>query len=190
MKNEEELESIIRQKNFASLTEEERALVLRSIGSEEEYEAIRKIELAMSDPGLRSNLQPDAKTLRVLNDRMKKQQAAFDWRTIFQIKVPAYAAVLGIILISIVTYTVRPAATVQYVTQEKIGVPAIRIDTVFVTKTDTIIRSRIVYRQVNVATSPPALDSATRVHQKQTTGSGVSMKEKEELNKLLVSGSD
>lgn len=190
MKNEDELENIIRQKDFASLTEEEKALVLQSIGSEEEYEAIRKIELAMADPRLRSNLEPDVKTLHALQGRMKKQPAAFEWGTIFQVKVPAYAAVLGLIMISIFIYAVRPAAEVRYVTQEKVNAPVVRVDTVFVTKTDTIVRNRVVYRQVNLATSHPAVDPTTLVHQKQTVGSGVSMKEKEELNKLLVSGSD
>ncbi len=190
MKNEDELESIIRQKDFASLTEEERVLVLQAIGSEEEYEAIRKIELAMSDDRFRSELEPDAKTLHSLKDRMKKQPSVFDWKTIFQVKVPAYAAVFGLILISILVYAVRPATTVQYVTQEKISTPVVRIDTVFITKSDTIIRNRIVYKQINLATSPAIVDPTTLVHQKQTTTSGVSMKEKEELNKLLVSGSD
>ncbi|HWA33347.1 MAG TPA: hypothetical protein VG737_04415 [Cyclobacteriaceae bacterium] len=190
MKDEDELESIIRQKDFASLTEKEKALVLQSIASEEEYEAIRKIELAMSDKSLRSTLDPDSRTLDVLKGRLKKQPAAFDWRTIFQVRIPAYVAALGLILISALFFAYQPQVPGENIVQQKVDSSVVRIDTVFITKTDTIVRDRIVYRQVNLTASPPTVDPATLVHQKQTTTSGVSMKEKEELNKLLVSGSE
>ncbi len=190
MKNEDELERLVREKEFGALTESEKKRVLETIGSEEEYEAMRKIELAMSDSSLRSTLEPDKEILRALHHRMRKQRVPFEWGNILHVKIPAYAAMLVTISISGLVVALRPQPPAKYVSQQKVESPAIRIDTVFITKTDTVVRDRIVYRQVNLATSPRALDPSTLVHQKQPSGSGVSMKEKEELNKLLVSGSD
>jgi hypothetical protein len=62
-------------------------------------------------------------------------------------------------------------------------------DTVFIaSKPDTIIRERIVY--VKTPATAPALQTAKSVQFIPVeTSKGVNMKEKEELEKLLVSGS-
>jgi hypothetical protein len=193
MKNEEELESIIRQKDFAALTGEERELVLQTIGSEEEYETIRKIELAVSGEKLRSTLEPHAQTLRALQQRMKKHSGSFEWSDIFQVKVPAYVAVLAALAISVIIFSLRSSSPAERLSLKRANVPLTRVDTVYITKTDTVIRERIVYRQVNQSRQvsiPLKSTPEAPVHQRQPSAAGFSMKEKEELNKLLVSGSD
>ncbi len=190
MKKEDEFENITRRKDFASLTEEEKAIALKSIGSEEEYEAIRRIELTMLDEKFRSSLEPNAKILSSLRQRMKMHSTSFDWKSIFQFKIPAYAAFGAVVAIAVLVYFLLPSEPAKFMASGDAIVPVVRIDTVFVTKTDTIVRERIVYRQVKTTPMPVTVDPAILVHQKQPVTNGVNMKEKEELNRLLVSGSD
>jgi hypothetical protein len=190
MKIDDELERIILQKDFAALTEEEKALVLQTIGSEEEYQTIRKIGLAVSDNSLRSTLEPRPEILLALQHRMKSEPAHYQWPKIFQIKVPAYVAVLGIVITSLLIFIVRSFMPAEHLPLGKVTEPVVRIDTVFLTRIDTIVRERIVYRQLNLVSLPKKLNPEVLVHAKQNPRSGVSMKDKEELNKLLVSGSD
>ena len=66
---------------------------------------------------------------------------------------------------------------------------ASRVDTVFITKQpDTVWRDRLVYQKILVAAADSSRMEPVIQRNVPETRRGVSMKEKEELEKLLVSG--
>ena len=190
MNHEDEIDRLLREKSFPMLTAAEREIVLRVFDSEEEYEAVRKIELSMHSGVHKSTLEPRPETMRALKLRMS--QPEFDWRFIFQIKVPAYAAVAAILFSSLFVYFVSTGERKVHAPNTPVTEIATvhSLDTVYITKVDTVVRERIVYRSLNMVSTPKLTNAEVLVPVKQSVGSGVNMKEKEELNKLSVSGSD
>lgn len=190
MNHEDEIDRLLREKNFPMLTASEREIVLRAFDSEEEYEAVRKIELSINSGIHKSTLEPRPETIQALKQSMG--QSVFDWRFIFQVKVPAYAAVVVVLISCLIVYFVSAGERNVHAPNTPVTeiATAHGIDTVYITKTDTIVRERIVYRSMNLVSTPKLTNAEALVPVKQPVGSGVNMKEKEELNKLLVSGSD
>jgi hypothetical protein len=189
MRDEEELERIIREKDFAALTETEKDFVLQMIASEEEYEGLRKIELTIAQHDFKSHVEPRKPILATLKAAMNAEHVAkWHWRRVLQFRIPAYAAALIVIACCSLVLWLKARPPVQ-ASFSQITPAKARIDTVFVTRIDTVTRQRIIYKQVNLTPSSREESAADFVPTKYSV-SGVSMKEKEELNKLLVSGSD
>ncbi|MEJ0055039.1 MAG: hypothetical protein WDN75_04925 [Bacteroidota bacterium] len=185
-KEEERLERLIREKKFNQLTTEEREFVLSMLVPEEEFDAMYKAERLLGMESFRSSLQPAPELLSSLKSKMRKERAgSFKWSDLFRIKIPAYAAVLLIILFTSLGFWLRsplpPAKAISYS-------PLIKGDTVFVTKIDTLFIERIVYRPIRLASPPKQVPVLSLPEKQVPVAEGVSMKEKEELNKLLVSG--
>lgn len=190
MNHEDEIERLLREKSFPMLTPAEREIVLLAFDSEEEYEAVRKIELSIQSGAHQSKLEPSPETMHALTQRMSRP--VFGWRFIFQLKVPAYAAVAAVLISCLIVYFVSTGERkVQLLNTPVTEIAAVNsLDTVYITKVDTVVRERIVYRSLNMVSTPKLTNVEVLVPVKQSVGSGVNMKEKEELNKLLVSGSD
>lgn len=183
---EQKLERLLDEKSFDQLTHEEKEVVLQEFGSEEQYRLARKIGQALVK--LKTGLSPDPWILASLQEQVKIRQRPSLWTSFFQAQIPAYV-MAGACLIIVVTMwwlkpvPIPPAATVRMIR-----------DTVYLaTVPDTVYRRKIVYRYryryITVA-APSTTSPDTRVAEPVAGSEGVTMKDKEELEKLLVSGSD
>jgi hypothetical protein len=192
MENEEELERLMREKDFATLTATEKQFVLEMLASAEEYDAMRNVGRAIEGGNFISTLQPRPQILAALRQQVKANQTpSFDWVGIFRIQVPAYVAVLAIVFFAGYIFWLRTPADPKPALSDS-GRPetVTRIDTVFVTRIDTVVQEKIIYRQSHFVSTLPDPDPEMLAAPKRHSGSGVNMKEKEDLNRLLVSGSD
>ncbi|HYC86856.1 MAG TPA: hypothetical protein VEB86_16605 [Chryseosolibacter sp.] len=180
---EDRLETLIHSKEWNELTEEEKNYVEQHTGSREEYEALRKITLRLSDVP-RSEVTPAPDTLPSLKRHFRSTRGyRLGFASVFTFQVPAYAA--GLILISAVAITWWFANPV--LAPQPAAAVIVKTDTVFVNlPADTVYVNKVIYRYLP---SPGAPAKPVTVV-KHTEGVGVSMKDKEELENLLVSGSD
>lgn len=184
---EEKIEKLLASKTFDALTPDERRLVLEEIGSEEEYQAMHCVSHALDK--ITDKVVPDREIIGSLQRRMGRNHSRPILSSLLATKLPAYATVLLIILFSTIAWWVggnRSSEKLRFVER-------IRIDTIYLAKADTFYRERIIYREVkkvnpskqkvlNVADATPGEKNVKEV--------GISMKERQELEMLLVSGSE
>ena len=189
MDREEKIEKLLETKAFAELTEEERSLVLKELGSEEQYAAMRRVTLALITS--KADLSPDPEILHSLQRKMTSTSKRFSLSDIFTFRIPGYASILLIGVTALSTWFFSHEKTFD---APRI-VEVLQRDTVFVdrVRTDTIYRTRVIYRE---ARSDHSADkNYFQVVKKEGDTSepkelGVSMKDKQELETLLVSGSE
>lgn len=189
--DDDELERLLSAKTFGQLSEDERDFVLKKLGSEEQYAAMRRVTLALITS--KADLSPDPDILSSLQKRMYegKQGADFSIARLFSFRIPAYASILLIILTAALTWF----ASRHKVDTTTSFVEVIKRDTVSVinVRTDTVYQTRVIYRR---AASPVVSDkNYFQVVTKESEGvmsaeRSVSMKDKQELEMLLVSGSE
>ncbi len=190
MKNEEinwidRLEQLIHTKAFQELTTEEKDFVLRELDSEEQYEVMRKLS-PMFD-GMRNEdiPQPRDKTLEFLKQNLPLKTSL--WSKWLDLQMPAYATVLLVMLSCFLTWKIATPAN-PLVIKQTIST----IDTIYVaSKPDTIFKEKVVYRFAKSQDESKSRDELKEVipNQPEALPIGVSMKDKEELQGLLVSGS-
>jgi hypothetical protein len=102
--------------------------------------------------------------------------------------MPAYAVVAMIALTILIMWLGKQAdPNVQLALK-----PSVQRDTVFLPSTpDTVFVTKVIYRYKNHAAKTPMITVVKNTDRTETTsGVGVNMKEKEELDNLLVSGSE
>jgi hypothetical protein len=116
-----------------------------------------------------------------------RQENAVSWYHLLKINsLPNYATILLLLVMGYLSWiagsSVKPQ--IRYVEKTKL-----QTDTVFIaSKPDTIIRERVVY--IKTPALAPVLQTAKAIQPIPVeTSKGVNMKDKEELEKLLVSGS-
>jgi hypothetical protein len=179
------MEELLELKSFAELTEDEREFVLHELGSAQEYDALRKISAALVAD--KADLSPDPRVLRNLKSRMNKGQETW-YRQVLTYKVPAYAVVIF--------FTVAGSA-LMFVRDDQ-SVPAadtitkIKTDTLYLAApSDTIFVDRVIVKyapaEKNDAPDYSLVKNISPLPNKASQG--VNMKEKEELERFLVSGS-
>jgi hypothetical protein len=177
------MERLLESKSFAQLNAEEKEFVLREAGSEREYNLLRKVSSALVAE--KADLSPDPQTLRKLLLTMKNMKPASWYEAVLTYKVPAYAVVLMITLFLVLWLMPGKSSTTKIE-----NIAAMKTDTLFVSQPpDTVFVEKIVVKYRNV---PAPVDDYTIVKNVSTDDvlpEGVSMKEKEELESLLVSGS-
>jgi hypothetical protein len=181
---EQKLERLLEEKSFDQLTHDEKEVVLQEFGSEEQYRLARKIGPALVK--LKTGLSPDPWILASLQDQVKIHRRPSLWAGFFQARVPAYVMAGVCLAIVVMMWWLKPVPEPAPVSVRRVR------DTVYVASApDTVYRRKIVYRYryVTVAAPTPAPASA-RVAEPVAESAGVTMKDKEELEKLLVSGSD
>ncbi len=176
-------EQLLKQCSFKSLNEEERSFVFQFISSEEEYESLRSAEIELKKFfDAKVDLNPRKETLlRIKQSRAEKiiPTQSFWLRP----TVPAYAMALLMIVVGVAGWWSGAKFGSEEVLVEKI-VP--RIDTIRIaSKPDTIIKEKIIY----VPSQPITLVVNQAKENETVTAKGVNMKDKEELERLLVSGS-
>src|SRR5258708_4273222 len=174
-------EHLMKQRSFKSLSEEEKEFAFQFISSEDEYESLRNAELELRVFFERQQkLQPRVETLV----RIKQSRAGhFVSQPGFWVRpaVPAYAVALVIVVVGAIGWWSGTRFGSEKVMVEKI---VSRTDTIRVaSKPDTIIKEKIVYFP------SPKVILASQPETKETGAArGVNMKDKEELERLLVSG--
>lgn len=176
-------EHLLKQRSFKSLSVEEKEFVFQFISSEDEYESLRNTETELQIFFERQQkLQPRAETLvRIKQSRAEHvvSQQGFWARPV----VPAYAVALLIIVVGALGWWSGTKFGSEKVMVEKI---VSRTDTIRVaSKPDTIIKEKRVYLP-----SPKVILASKPETKEEVTVKGVNMKEKEDLERLLVSGSD
>jgi hypothetical protein len=182
--NEERLDALTKVKSFQSLTEDERSFVLQELGSEKQYAAMRKVSLALITS--RVELSPDPTTIAALKARMAdhRQERAAD--TIWSWRMPAYATALIVVLMSTLSWWIGSSQR-KPVTQI---VETVHRDTVFVaSRPDTVFRERVVYRTIIKHKKETERIQLVKTDESfQAKEVGINMKEKQDLELLLVSG--
>ena len=180
---EEKLEEIIRSKTWDQLNPDERMLVTEHLGGEEKFNTVRKTFMAI-DQLPKVEIDPHPETFRKLQQRMNPHSGSW-LQSLFLYRMPA-AAAIGIFAIAFVAGWFGKPAQVR-----PVAVPTERLlvktDTVFVeAQSDTVYVTRVEYRYIQQKPAQPVFTTVSQTENSR----GVSMKDKEELENLLVSGSE
>ncbi len=187
--DEEKLERLLEHLKFDELSFSDREFVINMLGSEEEYIALQKIESALMSNDLKSDLLPEPSVLASIKERLRSQiSSKAAWYDFLFKKTPAYVT----LLLMIFSFGIAAMLLPNPVPSEEVELSTIfKNDTIYMTRTDTVFSERVVYRQArNVSPSFKEVQTAKALENTPSVATGVSMKDKEELNKLLVSGSD
>lgn len=175
-------EQLLKQRPFKSLTEEEKEFVFQFISGEEEYESLRHTEMELHTFfETQQKLQPRAETWR----RIKQSRAQLAAPQAFWLRpaVPVYVVAIVVVVVGAMAWWSGTQFGSEKVIVEKI---VSRTDTIRVaSKPDTIIKEKIVYLP-----SPKVILASQPETKEVVTAKGVNMKDKEDLERLLVSGSD
>ena len=183
---EKQLEYLMQSKSFSELSELEQQFVLQETGSEEAYVALRKADQALrfSSP---AELTPDPGVLISLQKQFRQKHKKENFLIyIMQFRMPAYATSLLILLGCFVTWLLT-GLQVNHTTPLTVA----SSDTVYVnTKSDTLFVDRVVYRYVSTREKPEK--KLTIIPKRSTlkpdSALSVTMQDKAELEKLLVTG--
>jgi hypothetical protein len=183
---EDRLEQLIQAKTWNELTEEEKKMLAADIASEAEYNAFRKVTLTLAKTS-RADINPHPMILKDLKARFRAQhQPSGTFASILLFKVPAYAAIA---LVAVALSLLWSILRMERNNIQPMAEVIMKTDTVYVKSApDTVYVNQVVYRYIQ----RPAPDENLFkiVNQPNENEVGVSMKEKEELENLLVSGSD
>jgi hypothetical protein len=182
---EEKFDELLLAKDWSELSQEEKDLALKFVASGDEFTATRKISLALL-AAPKASIRPDKSLLRnILASSPANNEKSFVDRVI-SYKMPAYAVVLlamGVAFVSLALAKSNDRFNNATAAQEKI---VVRTDTVFVQRPpDTVFINKVVVKYIPQRTSTPVL---TKTSPEESTIQGVTMKEKEELQDLLVTG--
>jgi len=184
---EDYIDRLIATKQFSELTSEELAFVMREVGSEEQYVALQKVHSVLNSSSS-THLTPRVSTQQLLQDRFSQQYARHSlWRSLAFTTIPAYAVILllssGVFLTWMLTTVMQPVKTRTVTMISKKD--TVRIEM----KADTVFINRIVYKYRRAKVSPVYNFVQARHFEIKTDSTlSVSMKEKEELDNLLVTG--
>lgn len=180
----EKLETLMRSKTFAELTVEERIWVAQWIESESEYTILRVTEGAIKKSLDSDAIVPDPKILNHLKATFRAKQATpkLNW---WQIKMPGWSTLVIASMFCVLGWWIGSSA--NEVIKEQVYSSTIVYDTVYLaSKPDTIFIQQVVYRERSLlAKTVKQLGTLSN----ETPAKGINMKEKEELENLLVSGS-
>jgi len=180
----EKLESLMQSKAFAELTTEEKLWVSQWIESEAEYTNLRKANREISQHLISTNQAvPDPKILTQLKASLRAKQivSQLNW---WQVKMPGWST--GVIASFFCVAGWWIGSSSNEVIKEQVYSPIV-YDTVYLaSKPDTVFIQQVVYRERSLlAKTVKQLETLTT----ETPAKGINMKEKEELENLLVSGS-
>lgn len=178
--NQDKLSHLLRSTAWHELSESDRQWVSTLVSGEAEYEALRYAEIELLRHFAGSDIQPDEQLLHDLKNRINPEASAVTR------PLPYYS--LGIAAALLIAFGWWMG--IQWNQQPQTIMPvASRVDTVFITKQpDTVWRDRVVYQKILVAAADSSRMEPVVQRNVPETRRGVSMKEKEELEKLLVSG--
>lgn len=185
MKTEEEkLEDLVSTKLFANLSAEEKRFVLDVLGSEDQFNILQRIHSSLRDLPAVASVEPAPDVLMALRRRLREtKKGSLHLAAILQFRIPVYAALILAVMVGSLTALVSNGSSMQ---QPMVTAPKMERDTVYVTNTDTVYRERLLIKYVRVPA--PAEAQMVTASSKSDKILGVSMKDNEELDRLLVSG--
>ena len=181
---EEKLEDLIQNKTWSELTPDEQEMAIKELGSEEKFTAMKNLDAALMSSG-KMTVTPDA---RILHSLKAAHSRKFERQStgIFSWKMPAIAAAFCVLVAAFTGWYFGKSSGV-------VNAPSqiVMKDTVYiVAPRDTVFVNRVVYRNRIIYKPQEEEKSFTVVNQTEKPGIGVSMKDKEELERLLVSGTE
>jgi hypothetical protein len=186
---EERIEDLLQQKDYWQLTDAEKDIVIEILGSEEQYQLMRKVNEALvanrtdlsPDPAIRNRLQSLTRT--------RATQSAF--ATILTFKVPAYAMVLVAIFAFVVAAMINDGTSEDQRQASNVSASARTrvVDTLYVRDTLYVDRIVVRYKQREAPKESHSYRVVNTEVREEKPEEGVNMKEQEELETLLVSGS-
>ncbi|HQQ98439.1 MAG TPA: hypothetical protein PLX35_14305 [Cyclobacteriaceae bacterium] len=179
-KNQDKLSHLLRSFAWHELSESDRQWVSTLVSGETEYEALRYAELELLRHFAGSEIQPDEQLLHDLKQRINPL------KPVQTRSLPYYSMGMAAALLIAFGWWMG----LQWNQKPQTIMPvASRVDTVFITKQpDTVWRDRVVYQKIVVASADSSRMQPVVQGSLPETRRGISMKEKEELEKLLVSG--
>lgn len=182
---EDKLEMLIYSKEWNELTNEEKEFALQHVDSVEQYTALRKISLSLENfPKLQ--FSEDPQVLKSLKSAFrKKHQPSLE--RFLHFRTPGLATILLLVLAAGIGWYFGQQSTG---TAAKASIEFItKTDTVYLkTAADTVYLNKVVYRYLPEPSIKKPVFSVVKSNVIESKG--VSMKEKEELDNLLVSGSE
>ncbi len=184
----EKLEHLMQSKSYTELNHEEKEWVNQWVESSDEYETLRKSETKIRQYFYDSPVNPPAESTLAqltnhLNGKICKQPAGLWW----QFK-PSLSSWSMAILFSCVGWWIGQSTSSIVAKGEAIPSTIVR-DTIYLaSQPDTVFREKVIYRDrpANLTRRSNDIESG----KKPSESNGINMKEKEELEKLLVSGTD
>jgi hypothetical protein len=183
--NARRIEDLLESRSFYELTIEEKEFILKELGSEEVYASLRKISKALVAD--KADLSPDPRILARLHGQMKESQQKHGWFwDVVSYRLPAYVVAPSILLMAAIVYFLPD----RQPRVEREPVYLTRVDTVYMkSQRDTVVVERVVVKY-QPAPEQKVIDYAVVGNVTDSDKSeGVSMKDKEELESFLVSGS-
>jgi hypothetical protein len=184
MNNQDRLEQLLRAYRWDQLPEAERHWVVEQLSGEDEYESLRQAELELVRHFRSTTVHADEQGLHKLRDRLAIPPLERPERTSWPI--PGYAIGLAATLLVAMGWWMGTQWSSRY---EKPAQILTRLDTVRIPqKPDTIWLERVVYRPISVSAITKTQSDVKPVMDEPVSQRGVTMKEKEALEKLLVSG--
>ena len=182
------IEDLLVSKSFAELTTPEKSFVLKELGSEGEYNSLRKISLALVAD--KADLSPDPRTISSLQRELRNIHRKQPWAMRFmEWRVPGYTLIPSLILLLFVSLNMLMQDSDQSDPPSSIA----SVDTVFIKMpSDTIVVEKILVKyRYNTSVGKTVTDYSIvrNVTQEENKEEGVTMKDKEELESLIVSGS-
>ena len=187
MNKEKRLEELINAREWHELSAEEKQFILKELGPEAIFHSLKKVNTALAS-GQHSKVEPRDETLVMLKQKIRsKHREAFSLLRFLSMKTPAYATMLLVMI----------ALFVGWISGKNNPVEPIAVQTLYETDTvrvtapaDTIFVTKVIYRDRPPLQQPIMSVVQNSPMQKEVVPMGVSMKEKEELDNLLVSGSE
>jgi hypothetical protein len=183
MEDLDRLDQLLKQRPFKSLSQEERNYVFQFVDSEEEYNALQNTEVELRKFGKSgADLRPRKDTwsgIRRTLSKKEENEKQFWLRPV----IPAYAVALLLIAVGVAGWWSGVKFGSEKMLVEKI---VTHVDTLrIVSRPDTIVREKFIYLPLQ----PVVTDASQSLKDESITAKGVNMKDKEELERLLVSGS-
>ncbi|MCA4893799.1 MAG: hypothetical protein ING84_02215 [Cytophagales bacterium] len=187
MENIDQIEKLLQSRTYQELTVAERELVNTVIDSAEEYAEIRKVNFSLSELKPQSPVFQSSDVWRKIKHTRQTGRAVsiYPW---YAKPIPSYAAVALVMIVGGIAWF-SGSLNRQPLIVEK---TTLQIDTVFLAaKPDTIVKEKIVYRTIVelVNENQPSVNQTNSTDKTMSAQKGVTMLDKEELGKLLVSGS-
>lgn len=175
------LESLLSRKRYEDLDADERDFVLQQLGSADEYKSIFELNQRLN---ANATLTPDPLILESLQRRMRgRREIRFSLQSLLRAKVPApvfYVAVVGLIILLLNQRSGEPPKPITYIERDTVFVSALP-DTVFV--------ETVIYKTAPAIAKPNGVVVTSTQRQNETATEGVNMRERQELEALLESGS-
>ncbi len=181
----ERLEQLIQFKSYSELSMEEKEWVGQWVVSIDEYDNLRSSEIDIRQYFQNARVaDPDSEILAQLTSRLRRIKSRQNTGLFWQLK-PSLGAILMSVLLGGLGWWIGKSTKNNH--QPQTFNPVILHDTIFIaSKPDTIYTEKVIYKYRPVILTQSANADVSKSAEKN----GISMKEKEELEKLLVSGTE